>query len=1366
MRRLRFYRWLAIIPVFFLMNLFARPAVQAQEGAPLSLPANTRLSHLTTDDGLAHNVVTAVLQDQYGFMWLGTEDGLNLYDGYRFTLFKRGTEAGSLSDNAVTDLVEDDRGRIWVATKSGGINIFDRYSEMFTPFDPKGDGRLTTATVSSLVKGKDGHIWMSIGVEGVLAKFESETELFSEYPLPLGIRRVENIVVDEEGIVWAASNNGLIRLDPETGISHSYQPLPAARRPPPPPNDPNAGENDNEPAPPPPPPNLQGPVQDVFIDHNGSVWIVASGHLHKFDRQTEEFRSFMVEGAADGVIPNSLFADSQGQLWVGSEAGLLLFDLQTEQFINHFMKDAIRPDSLSSDHIQLIYEDAGHVVWIGTDNGLNLLNRQQAQFSRYQFHPLNENSLAAPSVGAIFVDAEGIVWTETELHLNRLDRATGEISHYADEVEPFARGAPPVAQRLLGIYDDGVGALWLARWEGVDRFDKAMGTFERFQPENHLADNPTKDGFGAMAAGEEDVWVATAQRLYKFDPKTTEFEEVLLLAEFPNQARLIEQLYVTADTVWITFREGGLGRFIIETNQFIEYLPNSADLTALPRGDVHAIYQLEDVVWVGSNDGLSRLDLDDGTFSRFGKESGLPNTAVRAILADESGQLWLSTFKGLLRFDPQQGEAVRNYEVADGLPSNDFNAGVAFQSRHGEMFFGSREGLVVFDPSRIQDNSYQPPVVLTKMVIINEHEEVSYQDFSSEPIYLTDEIELGPEDELFFIDFAVLSYASSEKNQYEYILDDHDEGWWTKEENGQYAVDYSRVEADEYEFRVRGTNNDGVWSEHEVNLKITVVPHWYDTELARGLGILGLIFAVGGVFVWQAIAEQRKTTLLEAQVAERTQKLSEQTAQLEIARDKAEAANRSKSTFLSNMSHELRSPLNAILGFAQVMLRSPNLSGDQTKNLNIINRSGEHLLTLINQVLDFSKIEAGRTVLHETDFDLYRLIEDVENMFRLKAEEQNLQLLFELTPDVPHFVRSDEVKLRQVLINLLNNALKFTAEGGVSVRVGRGNEEQSNGGSSNDGSSNDVNIEHCQLVFEIEDTGAGIAEAETPNLFEAFAQTEAGRQSQEGTGLGLPISRRFVQLMGGEMTAHSEVGTGSVFRFEIKAEVAETAVFSVAASSRRVIALASNQPRYRVLIVDDMVTNRQVVVSLLAPLGFELREAANGQEAIEVWQEFSPDLIWMDMRMPIMNGYEATTHIKGTEQGQETIIVALTASSFEEERHVILEAGCDDYLRKPFRENEMFEMLHQHLGVEFVYEEEGAVDGRYQTETALKHDDLDLISATLLMSLAQAIESIDLAGIDETLAQIGEENSEVALKLRHLVDQFEYDTILETIEKK
>ncbi|MGL6137896.1 MAG: ATP-binding protein, partial [Planktothrix sp.] len=354
-----------------------------------------------------------------------------------------------------------------------------------------------------------------------------------------------------------------------------------------------------------------------------------------------------------------------------------------------------------------------------------------------------------------------------------------------------------------------------------------------------------------------------------------------------------------------------------------------------------------------------------------------------------------------------------------------------------------------------------------------------------------------------------------------------------------------------------------------------------------------------------------------------------------------------KSTFIANMSHELRSPLNAILGFSQLMLRTKNLPNEQYENAGIIQRSGEYLLTLINNVLDFAKIEAGKTTLNQKDFDLHQLLDDLEDMLHLRAVNIGLELIFDRAADLPHYIHSDGVKLRQVLLNLLSNAIKFTEAGGVILRVN---------------SVFDQETKHYILDFNINDTGVGIAPSELSRLFEAFSQTKSGQESQEGTGLGLAISQQFVKLLGGNITVTSELGKGTTFQFSMKVTAARASINHKNISEKLILGLAADQPIYRILAVDDKPVNQKLLIKLLSPLGFQVKAASNGEEAIALWDSWQPHLIFMDMRMPIMDGYEATKYIKSHVKGHATAIIALTASVLEEEKAMVLSAGCDDFM--------------------------------------------------------------------------------------------------------
>ncbi|WP_236721487.1 MASE1 domain-containing protein [Trichormus sp. NMC-1] len=445
---------------------------------------------------------------------------------------------------------------------------------------------------------------------------------------------------------------------------------------------------------------------------------------------------------------------------------------------------------------------------------------------------------------------------------------------------------------------------------------------------------------------------------------------------------------------------------------------------------------------------------------------------------------------------------------------------------------------------------------------------------------------------------------------------------------------------------------------------------------------------------------------LEQRVFERTRDLQESEAKAQELATKAEAANQAKSAFIANMSHELRSPLNAVIGFSQLMLRANNLPPEQYENAGIIYRSGDYLLTLINHILDLSKIEAGKTTLNIHNFNLYRLLDDLEDMLHLRASDAGLELIFERSQNVPNHICTDEVKLRQVLINLLSNAIKFTPNGGsITLSVEKGDE-----------GTEDV----FSLHFCLRDTGVGIAPAELPKLFDAFIQAQAGKEMQEGTGLGLAISRKFVLLMGGDITVESELGKGTTFQFYIQAKLGQETISNSTEGRQRVLALAPGQPTYKILTVDDKPINRQLLYKLLSPLGFEIKEASNGQEAITIWDEWEPHLIWMDMRMPVMDGYEATKHIKSTTKGNATAVIALTASVLEEEKAIVISAGCDDFLRKPFAEHTIFDALAKHLGVKYIFAETHSANLEHIEEKSLTSDSLSCMDQEWINQLYEA----------------------------------------------
>lgn len=471
--------------------------------------------------------------------------------------------------------------------------------------------------------------------------------------------------------------------------------------------------------------------------------------------------------------------------------------------------------------------------------------------------------------------------------------------------------------------------------------------------------------------------------------------------------------------------------------------------------------------------------------------------------------------------------------------------------------------------------------------------------------------------------------------------------------------------------------------------------------------------------------------------------LRETERKLQEAKELAETANRSKSIFLANMSHEIRTPMNAILGFSQLMEHDSNLTEQQKDNLQIINHSGEHLLALINDILELSKIEAGRSTLALNSFNLHSMMTDLEMMFRVSTDKKGLQLRIEKAEDVPEWVILDQNKLRQVLINLIGNAVKFTSKGSVMVRINISPEFE----------------KKDMLLFEIEDTGPGISEKETENLFKPFEQASSGEKAG-GTGLGLALSQGFVQIMGGIISVTSTIGKGSNFSFSIPYQKGAPDDITQSKRKARIVGLESNRDDFRILIVDDSETNRKILAQTLSSIGFIIKEAANGMEAVELFQTWKPKLVFMDMRMPIMDGYEATRRIKQTVAGKDTVIVAMTASAFQEDRLKIIEAGVDGYISKPFKVDFLFETIAQLTDANFRYEEDETMKGIPDEAAAVLQEEINKIPSQMIQDCCKAAENADYFQLIEIIQEITSSYPKIGKKLAEFANRYEYDNIL------
>ena len=1323
----------------------------AQEDLRYAIANDFHFDQLSLEQGLSQSVVLDILQDSQGFIWLGTQDGLNRFDGYEFTLYNHSSEdINSLSGDFITALKEDQEGIIWIGTNGAGLNSYDPQSGTFTRYvnDPDDATSLNDDLVNDLLVDQDNSVWIATN-SGGLNKLDRELGQFVHYttdaqnPNTVSSNNITSLAQEQDGSLWIGTvGGGLNKFDPNSEGFAAYRNDP---------DDPGSLAADN--------------VNVVHIDHDGAIWIALDGSgLDRFDPQTEQFRHFQNDPDDPNTLPDdeiiAIHDDAQGTLWLGlNGGGFSMLDPESEQ-ANHYVANSNDPVNLNNYPIVSIYEDRAGVLWFGTFGaGVFKFDPARQKFALFRSDPAEPGGLNSNSVWAFLEDSEGLLWIGTfDGGLNRYDPATGEWIYYrSNPQDPTSLPSDSIVE----IYEDSQGQLWTGSTDnGIGRLDRATDQFTAYDaPDWVLA--ITEDSSGQL-------WIGGFGGLGKYEAETDQFRYFLSDADDPASLSNNGVMAIVKGqdgTLWIGTFNGGLNKFDPNSEQFVRYQHDPENPNSPGNDMILSILPARDgTLWLGTAGGLDKFEPESATFTHYGEEDGLLNETVYAVLEDDQGKIWFSTNMGISQFDPQ-AETFRNFDTRHGLQSIEFNQGSAYKSPSGEMFFGGVSGFNVFHPDLIQDSEFVPPIVITDFQLFNESVLPGEESPLSTPIESTEEIELSYADDFLTFEFAALDYSTPEEIQYAYLLEGFDKDW--NNVGTRRFAGYTNVPPGEYTFRVRGTNSDGVWSAAEAAIAIVIPPPFWQTWWFRILAVLAIAGVAVAIFAGRLRVVEGQRKQLEVQVNERTRELTDTLGELEKSRDAAEAANRAKSAFLANMSHEFRTPLNAILGFTQLMLRDPSLGKGATENLEIVHRSSEHLLGLINDVLEISKIEAGRTVLNPTTFDLHRMLFGLEEMFRLRAEYKGVTLRLELTPSVPQYVRMDEGKLRQVLMNLLGNAVKFTDLGHVLLRVTTGNSDPIKS----------TGIE--RLYFVVEDSGPGILAEEQVSLFEPFVQATAGRQSLEGTGLGLTISRQHVRLMGGDITVHSDVGQGSVFRFDLPCEIVAESAVRKPVPERHVVGLEPGQRTYRLLIVDDEPANRQVLVKLLAPLGFEVREAANGLEAIDVWKVWEPHLIWMDMRMPVMDGHEATLRIKGTTKGQATVIVALTASGLEEERSLILSEGCDDYLRKPFYEEDLYSALTKHLGSRFVYEDAGIVvevgaDGRAEAAVGSNLPPIgeaDLVSRMaalapdLVVALEQATTLGDISGIERTISETEASDPLLAAELAALAHEFEHEQILRLIHK-
>lgn len=1205
----------------------------------LAQAPEAHFKQLGLEDGLSQSTVHRMVQDQHGFIWMATQEGLNRYDGYRIkTYLHRADDPHSLADSNIKGLAIDRDGTIWVGSATGGLSRYDAVLDRFDVFahDPNDANSISANQIWEIAPDQEGGIWIATKGGGVnyLASGEQTFKRFNHDPLDtrsISSDKVETIYVAKNGVVWIGyEDKGASSYDPKTGQFRHYQADDASSQ------------------------GLAGNlVRHISEDIDGHIWFACYGAgLTHMDSHNGDLENFYHSPGNPETLSDPwvkyILAASDGGMWVATANAGFSYISRNNKF-THYGNDLNDPNSLAFNDVRCLFEDRTGMIWAGTSSqGVSrFIPPENLSFRHYKSHAHDAKTISNNMVTSILNDSQGRLWIGTlggGLDLRR----PGE-----DSFSNFSTDNQLRNNWVMELFEDRKGRIWVGSHGGLARYNED-GSFKHYQhdPKNShsLSHN---DVYEIYQDGKGQIWVGTQYGgVNAFFPESGHFRRYQHSKNNPSSLSHNNVNVVFMDNLerlWVGTMNGL--NLLKDDHSFQHFMPSAQ---GIPHPFIRSMINADQkgLLYLGTSAGLCLFNPQTGIGITYDEDDGLPNNTIYAILRDDTGVLWMSTNKGIVRFKPETNDFM-TFDVSDGIQSNEFNQDTFAIMNNGDFAFGGVNGYNVFDPLRVSLTMNTPIPIITSLSIDNTEIQPSQKEGAllKQSIILTKELHLDYFENDFGFTFTGLDYQSPERHIYQYKLEGFDQRFIERDANRRFVY-YTNIDPGTYTFKLKAANGHGTFHDEIAAITITVATppwlRWY----AIVFYIL-LVLAMGAGFLW---IQQREL------VAQRS--LNERLLNLA----------RLKDHFLANTSHELRTPLNGIIGLAESMASGDlgPVSDPISKNLQVLAQSGRRLSNLVNDILDFSKMRNHVLTLTIRRVNFAEVAQEVLTLIAPLIGKKPIELHNAIPKDLPE-IAADADRLKQILYNLLGNAVKFTQKGHIVIGA---------------------HVEDDMLSIQVRDTGIGIARHNLKRIFGSFEQGDNALEAG-GTGLGLALTKQLVEQHKGKIEVTSKQAKGSTFSVWLplatestpKAQNLDAQVhLNRVSGDFPVLDLTDEnketpQDGPHILIVDDEPVNRLVIHNYLRSLPYKVSLAEDGISALAFIETHDVDLVLLDIMMPGMDGYQVCQEIRKTQQADQMPVIFLSARNQLGDLAQGFQVGANDYMIKPIAREELIARIKTHLGL-------------------------------------------------------------------------------------